>query len=231
MSNDRLGQLTHLVMTRFTLKGGTIKLDDSATFTVQINPADFKHTAGITYEKQKTQGEAKGSPKFSSVGDEHVSFALVLDGTGVVPPGASGKREDVRTQMKKLNAVTYQYQADTQEPPYVRLLWGSLIFFGRLEALNVQYTLFKPSGEPLRARVDLNFLGAMSKEEAKLVSNREPEAAASSVTVVAGDTLPQLCADHCGDAAAAPAVARANNLPSLMAVTPGTTLTMAAAAA
>jgi hypothetical protein len=231
MPTDRLGQLTHLVMTRFTLKGGTVKLDESATFTVQINPADFKHTTGITYDKKKTQGDAQGTPKFAAVGDEHVSFALVLDGTGIVPPGANGKREDVRTQMKKLNAVTFQYLPDTQEPPLVRLLWGSLIFFGRLESLNTQYTLFKPSGEPLRARVDLSFLGAMSKEEARLVSNREPEASLTSVTIVDGDTLPQLCADHCGSAAAAPAVARANNLPSLMAVTPGTTLAMSAPAA
>lgn len=224
MPTDRLGQLTHLVMTRFTLVKGTVKLDDSATFTVQINPADFKHTSGITYDKKKTQADAQASPKFSSVGDEHVSFSLVLDGTGVVPAGANGQRDDVRTQMKKLNAVAYQYLADTQEPPYVRLLWGSLIFFGRLESLNTQYTLFKPSGEPLRARVELNFLGAMSKEESQLVSNRTPPGGARSVTVIDGDTLPQICAEHCGDADMAADVARANNLPTLMAVAPGSQL-------
>lgn len=217
--------LTHLLMTRYSIeKDGTIKLDPSAAFSVQINPADFKHNYGVHYDKQKTLGDAAVDPKFSSVDDERISFSLVLDGTGVVPPPPNAQREDVKTQMKKLNSVVYEYVTLKKEPPYVRLLWGTLIFFGRLESINAQYTLFKPSGDPLRARVELSFIGAMSKKESQLVSNRQSDSV-QRVTVREGDTLPLLCQDRYGggeDRSAA--VARYNNLPSLLNLKPGTQL-------
>jgi len=218
--------LTHLLMTRYSIeKDGTIKLDPSAAFSAQINPADFRHSYGVHYDKQKTLGDAAVDPRFSSVDDEHISFSIVLDGTGVVPPPENGPREDVKTQMKKLNGVVYEYVTLKKEPPYVRLLWGTLIFFGRLESINAQYTLFKPSGDPLRARVELSFIGAMSKKESHLVSNRQSDSVLQRVTVREGDTLPLLCQGHYGGTEdQSQAVARYNNLPSLLNVKPGTQL-------
>ncbi len=217
------GQLSHLQMMRYSiLRGGTIKLDPSATFTVQINPSDFHHSAGVRYDKTKAKGENANAPRYSSVDEEVVSFALVLDGTGVVPPPAGGQREDVKTQLKKLHNITYEYVTPKKEPPLVRLLWGTLIFFGRLESIKTQYTLFKPSGEPLRAKVDLSFLGAMSKKESTLVSNRQPDEAPTRVFVREGQTLPELCQEYYGEPYHMLEVARFNNLPTLMNIKPGT---------
>ena len=218
--------LTHLLMTRYTVADdGTVKLDPKASFSAQINPADFKHSYGVQYDKTKTVGDAATDPKFASVDDERIGFSLVLDGTGVVPVPENGQREDVKAQMKKLNAVVYEYVTLKKEPPYVRLLWGTLIFFGRLESISAQYTLFKPSGDPLRARVELSFIGAMSKKESLLVSNRQSDAVQKQVTVREGDTLSLLCQDHYGsDSDYASEVARYNNLPNLVNLKPGTQL-------
>lgn len=193
------GTKTKLLMTRFSVRpDGTVALEPGVRFEALINPADFKHTAGISYDKQKTLGEAAANPKFSAVDDEKISFSLVLDGTGVVP-GASGTPVEVKTHLQALNKVCYQYVGDKHEPPHVRLLWGSLIFFGRLESMSTQYTLFKPSGEPLRAKVDLGFIGAMSKKESELVSNRSSPDLSHRVLVREGDTLPLLCDRIYGD--------------------------------
>jgi nucleoid-associated protein YgaU len=59
--------------------------------------------------------------------------------------------------------------------------------------MSVDYTLFKPSGEPLRAKVKLSFSGFMSKEEEALRANRSSPDLTHLIEVKAGDTLPMLC--------------------------------------
>ncbi len=56
-------------------------------------------------------------------------------------------------------SIVYKYDGSNHEPNHVRVLWGNLIFFGRLESMSVEYTLFKPGGEPLRAKIKLSFSG------------------------------------------------------------------------
>ncbi|RCW76455.1 LysM peptidoglycan-binding domain-containing protein [Pseudorhodoferax soli] len=219
------GQLTHLLMTRYSVaQDGTIKLDNAVTFTAQINPSEFRHSYGVRYDGQTTQGGLGTDPKFSTMELEKVGFTIVLDGTGVVP-SPNNKPVDLKLQIARLNRVVYEYVPQENEPPHVRLLWGTLIFFGRLESMTTQYTLFKPSGEPLRARIELGFKGAMSKKEGKLVSNQQ--SGVGRIAVREGDTLASVCARHYRDSSDRLAtVARANNLDSLLQVRPGTELTM-----
>jgi LysM repeat protein len=99
----------------------------------------------------------------------------------------------VKTQLSQLNAVVYNYDGSDHEPNIVRLLWGSLIFYGRLDSMSVTYKLFKPSGEPLRALVKLAFTGFVSKSEESLKAKRSSPDLTHVVEVKAGDTLPLLC--------------------------------------
>jgi len=155
----------------------------------------------------------------------------VLDGTGVVPP-VDGQPPDVKGQLQQLHKVVYEYVDTTAEPPRVRLLWGTLIFFGRLQSLSAQYTLFRPNGDPLRAKVDLSFVGAMSKEEEKLMSYRaSPTSQSQVVTTSEGDTVQQLCermyGQQSGSAAAkdlSMKVARYNGVVDPRKLAPGTQL-------
>jgi nucleoid-associated protein YgaU len=103
----------------------------------------------------------------------------------------------------------------------VRLLWGSLIFFGRMTSMSTQYTLFKASGEPLRAKVDLQFVGTMSKSESQLVANRSSPDLSHVVVVRDGDTLPLLCNRIYGDSSYYPEVAQANGLAGFRELLPG----------
>ncbi|HUG26168.1 peptidoglycan-binding protein [Piscinibacter sp.] len=222
MPDPATGQKTRLLMTRYSVSSdGTIALDSSTTFTVMLNPADFKHSFGISYDKQKKQGEPAADPKFSAVDAEKVNFSIVIDGTGAVPAEAGTTRQDVKAQLAQLNKVVYQYVGEKHEPPHVRLLWGTLIFFGRLESMTTNYTLFKPSGDPLRAKVDLGFVGAMSKKEAELVSNRSSPDLSHRVLVREGDTLPLLCHRIYGDSWYYLDVARFNRLVEFRNLKPG----------
>ncbi len=224
MSSTAAGQKAKLLMTRYKVAvDGTMTLEPSVRYEALINPADFKHQAGISYDKQKALGEAASSPKFSTMNEEKVSFALVLDGTGVLP-GSGRNPPSVKSHLAQLSKVVYNYVGTEHEPPHVRLLWGSLIFFGRLESMNTQYTLFKPSGEPLRAKVDLSFVGSMSQRESELVSNRSSPDLTHSVVVRQGDTLPLLCQRVYGDPGYYLDVAAFNGLASFRHLQPGVQL-------
>jgi Contractile injection system tube protein len=223
------GTKLRLTMTRYRLReGGTIQLERGVKFEVLINPGDYKHTAGIVYEKHKTLGEANGKPRFAAVNDEKLSFTLTLDGTGVVPSSQTGGRAgaplSVRQQLDQLHTVCYRYVGPQHETPYTRLIWGTLIFFGRLESMNTTCTLFKPSGEPLRAKVELHFIGSMSKEEDDLVSNRSSPDLTHRVLVREGDTLPLLCDRIYGDPGWYLDVAEFNRLADFRALRPGSQL-------
>lgn len=200
---------------------GNVSVDGSkSNFEVMLNPASYSHSLSIGYDKKKTQGQTGTELKFSAVNPEKVSFDIVIDGTGVV----SSTAPDVKTQVESLQAIVYAYDGTKHEPNHVRLLWGSLIFFGRLESLSLDYTLFKPSGEPLRAKLKLAFAGAMSKEEEGLKANRSSPDLTHLIEVKSGDTLPLLCQRIYKNTAYYVDVARANNLVNFRKIKPGTKL-------
>lgn len=211
-------------MTRYKVDDKGVKTSDpTIDFTVQINPADVKHDRSISYSTTKTLGESHRNFKFNTVGVEKVSFSLVLDGTGAVPM-ALADRMDVKTQLEKLTQVVYEYVGKQHQPGYVRLLWGTLIFYGRMESMSTQYTLFKPSGDPLRAKVVLSFVEAMSKAEPLLLSNLSSPDLTHLIEVRDGDTLPLLCKSIYGDPGYYLDIARFNNLTDFRNLKPGTKL-------
>jgi hypothetical protein len=214
---------TRMTITACTVaSGGTVTLDDSKSFTVMLNPSEFSHDYTICYNTKKTLGQVGSDVKFSAINPDKIGFSLVLDGTGVVPTAGAGTSVvDVKTQMKNLTGVIYDYVGDQHQPNHVRILWGALIFFGRLESMSTQYTLFKPSGDPLRAKVTLKFTGFMSKKQEELISNRSSPDLSHLVDVIEGDTLPLLCQRIYGDCAYYLEVARFNRLSDFRTLRPG----------
>ena len=212
---------TRLTLTQCSVgKDGTVSADGK-TFTVTLNPAEFKREHSITYNRRRTLGQSGLDPKFNAINPDRVAFSIVLDGTGAVPGAA---QKDVKDQITDLLSVVYNYNGDKHEPNHVRVLWGTLIFFGRLERMSTDYTIFKASGDPLRAKVQLSFCGFMSKSEEQLVANRSSPDLSHIIVVRAGDTLPHLCNAVYGDPSYYPEVARVNDLVGFRSLEPGQAL-------
>lgn len=171
-------------------QGGQITVKDKS-FELMLNPGKFTHKYSICYNEDFSPGEQGTTMKFNATQPETVNFNFVLDSTGVVKfplPGSA-----VKDQVKKLNGVVYDYDGNDHQPQFVRILWGSLIFFGRLTSMSIDYTLFKHNGTPLRAKVDVAFAGFFSAEEKSLKANKSSPDLTHIVEVQAGDTLPLLC--------------------------------------
>ncbi|MEN8178877.1 MAG: peptidoglycan-binding protein [Pseudomonadota bacterium] len=204
---------------------GNVSVNDGDSFEVMLNPSSYNHAYTIGYNKKETPGQLASDTRFNGIRPEKVSFDIVIDGTGVVNLPIAGKGSpDVKTQVKALTDIIYKYDGNQHEPNHVRLLWGSLIFFGRLESMSVDYTLFKPSGEPLRAKIKLAFAGFMSKEEEVLRANRSSPDLSHQIEVKASDTLPMLCYRVYKDCSYYLEVARINNITNFRDIKPGSKL-------
>jgi nucleoid-associated protein YgaU len=203
-------------------KNGKISVDDGRPmFKASINPSGYNHQFGIRYTQSSAQGLSSEEAKFNAVQSEKLSLKeLVLDGTGAVP----GTKLPVKQQVEQLRKTVYDYVGDKHEPPIVQVVWGSLLFYGRIESLKFDYTLFAPNGEPLRAKVTLSFIEFTSAAEEVKESARKSPDLTHQIIVRAGDTLPLLCERIYRDPAYHLEVARINGLTLVRQLEPGMSL-------
>ncbi len=203
---------------------GTIDIQD-LSFSTTINPEKYSHNFKISYSGGKPTDPAplglpSKTPRYAGTDPETLSFDLIIDGTGVVPE-TSGKT--VAGQIDALKEIAYTYNGEIHEPNVVLITWGSGLtsFFGRLNSLNIDYTLFRATGEALRAKLSLSFMGYDTPIEGALESNKSSPDMTHLVTVRAGDTLPLLCQRIYRDPSRYLKVARDNGLDGFRELVPG----------
>ncbi|MDQ1811707.1 peptidoglycan-binding protein [Massilia sp. CCM 9210] len=202
------------------------------SFEVQINPASYQHRLSVQYNQCPTLGQPGATPKFSAVNPEKLTLPqLILDGTGVVSlidasslMSTGGLSASVTDMLAALRALVYDYQGDIHEPNVLRFVWGDMNFIGVVESMDIDYTLFKPSGQPLRAKVTLGVLAMASPKKIEQSATRSSPDLSHLVAVRAGDTLPLLCERIYADPGYYMEVARVNGLVGFRALTPGMVL-------
>ena len=202
---------------------GNIKVDEGNSFQFMLNPSEYDHSYEIGYNKKEAIGQSGSDAKFSGVKPEKLRFKALIDASGAVGH-ADASPDDVKVQIKALKDVVYKYDGDKHEPSYLQVLWGSQIFYGRLEDMSVENKLFKPSGEPVRAEIELKFTGFMSKEEEALRANRSSPDMSHLIEIKAGDTLPLLCYRVYRDSSYYLEVAKINNMTDFRDIKPGSKL-------
>lgn len=158
-------------------------------YKVMINPNSIKWNRKIQYNEQQAIDSSKPSQKYKNTPSGDLSFEIVIDCTGVV----FSKRIDMGEEMKALEKIIYTYDGKIHRPNFVKVQWGSdLVFKGVLKSFNTTYTLFRPDGSPLRAKVSLGFSEYTSpKKKCKEEKKQSPDIT-HLVEVVEGENLPQL---------------------------------------
>lgn len=232
MASARSGSKKKLTITACKVSKGQVnKTGDS--YEVMLNPSEFTHNQGISYNapaagkgdqaspnKKQPQGVSAPNAEFTSYAADQITLNLVVDGTGVV----AGKTKDVAAEIKDLQDIVYAYNSHAHQPNVVQVTWGGFTMNCRLTNMSTTYTVFKPDGDPLRAKVKLDFIQYISKEEESKRSRRRSPDLTRRVVVQAGDTLPLLCHQVYEDSSYYPEVAKANNLDGFRRLEPGTQL-------
>lgn len=211
---------------------------NSGTFTVQLNPQEFKRTMGIQYHREENLGNYASAKQMDFVRPQLLSFSFMLDGTGLfstvdkVPlSGLSydqkGRDEDyVNKKLKELRQLTIDYDGVQHQSPYVAINWwgDDKLFKGIVNDLEITYQLFTAQGKPLRATVSI----AVEEHIPIETQARENQESSPDLThtreVKEGDNLMLLTRDIYGDPRHYREVARVNGLVNFRKLKTGTNL-------
>ena len=166
-----------------------------ATYPVQINPESYTHNHTTAYTKNDSTDTAGVTTKFYVQDPQKISFDFYLDSTGVVSGITS-----VSDAISSFKTVAYSYNGNIHSPNYLLLQWGGGFEFQcRLVSLDIDYTLFKADGTPLRAKLSVSFEEYLSPQAIAQKANKNSPDMTHARTVVAGDTLPAMCYSIYGD--------------------------------
>ncbi|MDE1206981.1 hypothetical protein [Tenacibaculum larymnensis] len=159
-------------------------------YKVMINPNSIKWNRRIQYNEQQPIDSSKPSQKYKNTPSDELSFEIVIDCTGVV----FSKRIDMAKEIKALEDIVYTYNGKIHRPNYVKIQWGANLSFNSvLKKFNTTYTLFRPDGSPLRAKISLSFGEYVSEKKKKKKEKKESPDVTHLVEVIEGESLPQLC--------------------------------------
>jgi len=165
-------------------------------YTVMINPETIKWQRGIEYNEQQAPNTSAPSQKYKSTPVEKLNFDIVIDCTGIV----DSKRVDMSQEISSLESIIYTYNGKIHRPNFVKVQWGkSLVFKGVLKSMDTSYTLFKPDGSPLRAKLSLGFSEYISPQSVEELDAKKSPDITHLISVVEGNTLPQLCEETWND--------------------------------
>ncbi len=186
-------------------------------YEVMLNPEKYTHTHSVNYNADQPPGSLGVNFKFEKIPPEKVSFELTLDATGALPNPIS----DLPANISALKEVVYNYNGSIHSPNYVKLSWGTMLFKAKLTNLTINYTMFKPDGTPLRAKVNLDFDGYLDGQVLAAAADNQSPDISHMVTIKAGDTLPSLCFKIYGDSSYYSDVAEANGIINFRKLIPG----------
>lgn len=194
------------------------------TLTMMFNPESYSLDYQNVFDAKQGINTSGGDACYAMTKPSLLKLKLIIDGSGVNQFGLEQYQtppKDVYYEVQDFLDATLIMNGATHKPGFLKLTWGDLIFKCRLETVNVTYTLFKNTGEPLRAELDCLFRGDLAPTERARKENKQSPDITHSLTVRAMDTLPLLCKKVYGAAHYYIKVAEANQLSSWRDIFPG----------
>lgn len=159
------------------------------TIFVQLNPEKYTMRHNVAFCEGQAMGTSGTDLRFNKIEGEEVTFDFVFDSTGVVPPGKikDGKGEEslldivgdiagalkpaivnpfgevatVEKDVEEFKNLLMGYDGDTHQTSYLKLLWGGYSLTCRLKSMDIDYTLFRKDGRPIRAKAKCTFKGTV----------------------------------------------------------------------
>jgi nucleoid-associated protein YgaU len=176
----------------------------------QFNPKELTLTKTAKWDRKAAKGAKKsGVPEFLGAEPAKMSVEMFLD--------ATRKMDDsVVKAVEKLFSCCVPAAGTSEKqkpsPPWVRFHWGPVTGFpGHVKSVSVKYTLFAPSGLPVRALCTLQI-----EEMGGETGNQNPTSGALAArtvrTVVDGDSLASVAYHEYGDPTRWRVLAEANDI-------------------
>lgn len=132
----------------------------SEEFVAMFNPNKYTLKYEIEQNERQGAGTSPSAPTFAKMKSQEIDLEFLLDGTGV-----TGTEEDVPGKVDEFLKAAYEYKGDEHKPRYLRIWWGAAFVFDCvLKSADIEYTLFKSDGTPIRAKISGKFTGFVNDE-------------------------------------------------------------------
>ncbi len=201
---------------------------------VQFNPAEYNLTDSVQYSEKNIPATAGPITQFVSGTASTLNLSLTFDTYDTPESGVrqiGGDKTAVSdlanitpTDVSKLTskvAKLLHIEGSLHRPPMVTFRWGSLHFKGIITEMKQSFTMFMPSGMPVRARVELTFKSVLDPAEQKRESPFESPDRTKYRTIHQGEQLWNYAAREYGDPEQWRVIASHNQLMNPLDITPG----------
>jgi hypothetical protein len=127
---------------------------EDETITVQFNPASLKLT--LSNQAEGGQSPTRPQSQYTGKASTDLAFDLVFD---TADESVDGKPRSVRQRTASVEQFVLpqgKTAKDRKAPPRVMFVWGGLKIKGAVQQLAIDFDLFAPTGEPLRAKMGVS---------------------------------------------------------------------------
>ena len=209
------------------------KENGSETFSVQFNPSEYNISENVNYAEKNIPGTAGPITQFVSGASATLSLSLTFDTFDTPENGVresqqngdlTSQKAHTPTDVSKLTrrvAELVAIDGSLHRPPMVTFAWGSLSFQGVVTDIKQTYTMFMPSGMPVRARVELTLKSVTDLTAAKRKRPFESPDRTKYRTVHQGEHLWNFAVQEYGDAELWRVIAKENGLMNPLDLEPG----------
>ena len=214
------GELTKLKIKGYKDERFSQEIADGE-FNTLMNPETYRIRYEVSQNQNQAQGTSSTAPRFNKTLPEDLQLDFVFDRSGVIKGFADENGVGIIDDIEKFKKIVLDYNGNQHKPNYLVISWGSLLFKGSLQDMEITYKLFKPDGTPIRANIHATFKGFIEDNlRVARENNNSPDL--THIRVVGeGDTLPLMTFRIYGDSKYYLEVAKANKLVNFRKLTPG----------
>ena len=204
-------------------KAFIMNIDTGERIEVMFNPKEYTVAKTNSWRRASTSGTNLPDTRFSTGQPAKLTVQLFFD--------TYEQLMDVRMRtekVSKLMEVNHREEGESEKkrPPKLKFHWGlTWSFTCVITSMTTRYTLFLPTGTPVRATMDVSF---EEIEEAGLFPGQNPTSGGAagrrSHVVEAGETLDWIAYKELGDSKQWRRIAETNAIVDPLGVAPGTVL-------
>ena len=203
------------------------------SFTIPINPETLSQKFELKINNDQASGGQGTSGRFGAIPPEELKLDFYLDNTNTIA-GNTLQGTPVTDQVAKLLETVHKMDGDTHKPYFLKIAWSKSELFGvkkttfdcHLKSLDIQYVLFNPQGEPLRAKVSASFVEHLSDQKRTKEEGKKSPDLTHVQTVSPVDRLWHMAHKIYGQPIPLLQVAKANNLTTFRHIEPGTEIVL-----
>ena len=180
----------------------------------KFNPPEYSMRKQVQWGELSATGSGASIQQFVEGKSERLSMELFFD--------TSEEQTDVRDEYIDDFDKLVEVDSELHAPPICKFIWGDGINFKALvESLDKDFTMFLPSGVPVRARVNITFTEYKTSEFHRSEVSPESTDKTKVWTVTEGDTLWLVASKEYDDPAHWRTIAEANDIDNPRELNPG----------